>query len=38
MGCFLELDLDYPDELHDLHNSFPLACEKTKCLNINYKS
>ena len=19
IGCFLEVDLDYPDELHDLH-------------------
>ena len=22
VGCFLEIDLEYPDELHDLHNDF----------------
>ena len=26
-GCFLEVDLEYPDEWHDLHNDFPLAPE-----------
>ena len=24
----LEVDLEYPDELHELHNDFPLASEK----------
>ena len=24
----LEVDLEYPNELHDLHNDYPLACEK----------
>ena len=24
----LEVDLEYPDELHDLHNDYPLASEK----------
>ena len=24
-GYFLEVDLEYPDELHDLHNDYPLA-------------
>ena len=28
IGCFLEVDLDYSDELHDLHNYYPLAGEK----------
>ena len=26
--CFLEVDLKYPDELHVLHNDYPLAPEK----------
>ena len=28
IGCFLEADLEYPDELHVLHNDYPLAPEK----------
>ena len=24
-GCILEADLEYPKELHDLHNDYPLA-------------
>ena len=27
-GCFLEADLEYPDELHELHNDYSLAPEK----------
>ena len=27
MGCFLEVDLEYPNELHDFHNDFSLAPE-----------
>ena len=30
--CVLEVDLEYPKELHDLHNDYPLAPER---LNIN---
>ncbi len=30
--CFLEVDLEYPKELHDLHNDYPLAPERT-CTN-----
>ena len=26
--CILEIDLKYPDELHELHNDYPLAPEK----------
>ena len=27
LGCVLEVDLEYPVELHDFHNDFPLAPE-----------
>ena len=27
-GSLLEVDLKYPDELHELHNDYPLAPEK----------
>ena len=27
-GYLLEVDLKYPDELHELHNDYPLAPEK----------
>ena len=29
MSCILEVDLIYPEELHDLHNDYPLAPEST---------
>ena len=27
-GLILEVDIDYPDELHDLHSDYPLAVDK----------
>ena len=29
-GLILEVDLEYPEELHNLHNDYPLAAEKIK--------
>lgn len=29
-GMILEVDLEYPDNLHDLHNDYPVAAEKMK--------
>ena len=29
-GCTLEVDLEYPRELHDLHNDYPLAPESVE--------
>ena len=31
IGYFLEVDLEYPDELHEFHNDYPVAPEKTYC-------
>ena len=31
IGYFLEIDVEYSDKLHELHNDYPLAPEKTCC-------
>ena len=33
--CILEVDLEYPIELHDLHNEYPLAPEKINVSKID---
>ena len=30
LSCFLEVDLEYPEQLHDLHNDYPLAPQRIK--------
>lgn len=32
-GCILEVDLEYPKELHDLHNDFPFCPQNNKVNN-----
>ena len=32
-GYLLEVNLEYPDELHELHNDYPLAQEKLAVSN-----
>ena len=45
LSCFLEVDLEYPEQLHDIHNDYPLAPERVKIgdvekliPNLNIKS
>ena len=33
IGCFLDVDLEYPVELHELHKDFSLAPEKLTVSN-----
>ena len=34
LSCFLEVDLEYAEDLHDLHNDYPLAPERIKIRNV----
>ena len=36
-GLILEVDLEYPREMHDLHNDYPVAPEKAKVSKICYR-
>ena len=35
IGCILEVDLEYPEDLHDVHNEYPLAPESLKIGRVN---
>ena len=34
LSCFLEVDLEYPEDSHDLHNDYSLAPERIKIRNV----
>ena len=34
LSCFLEVDLEYPEDLHNLQNDYPLAPERIKIGNV----
>ena len=34
LSCFLEVELEYPEHLHELHNDYPLASERVKIGDI----
>ena len=34
LSCFLEVVLEYPEHLHELHNDYPLAPERIKIRNV----
>ncbi|XP_050507853.1 uncharacterized protein LOC126885339 [Diabrotica virgifera virgifera] len=36
VGYMLQVDLDYPRQLHDLHSDFPFAAEHRKALGSNH--
>ena len=34
LSCTLDVDIEYPKDLHDLHNDYILAPERVKILNV----
>ena len=34
LSCILEVDVEYPKDLHDLHNDYPLAPERVTIENV----
>ena len=34
LSCILEIDLEYPEQLHNLRNDYPLASERVKIGNV----
>ena len=38
IGYFLEVDLEYPDKLHELHSDYPLAPEKLVVTSICFQN
>ena len=34
LSCILDVDLEYPEDLHNLHNDYPLAPERVKMGNV----
>ena len=34
LSCILEVDLEYPEDLRNLHNNYPLALERVKIGNV----
>ena len=35
LSCFIEVDLKYPEDLHNLHNDYPLARERITIGNVD---
>ena len=35
LSCILEVDLEYPEQLHKLHNDYPLVSERVKIGNVD---
>ena len=34
LSCIIEVDLEYPEQLHNHHNGYPLALERVKIGNV----